>query len=93
MSIQTAFEWDEAKRLWTLRTRDLDFLAATRIFDGRKALHIAVNRHDESRFMSVASIDGKFYAVIWTWRGENRRIISFRRARRAEEIQYRAVHG
>ncbi|HEY5209429.1 MAG TPA: BrnT family toxin [Stellaceae bacterium] len=87
------FEWDEAKRAWTRCERGLDFLAAIRVFDGRLVLNLPVNRRDEAPFLSVASIDGKFYAVVWTWRGENRRIISFRRARRAEETQYRAVYG
>jgi uncharacterized protein len=50
-------------------------------------------RHDEDRVVSIAEIDGKIYTVVWTWRLENRRIISFRRARDAEERAYRNAHG
>lgn len=87
------FEWSEAKRLQILRDRDLDFGDAVQVFDGRPIIHMASFRNDEDRYVSIAMIEGKLYAVVWTWRGENRRIISFRRARDAEERRYRALHG
>jgi uncharacterized DUF497 family protein len=55
--------------------------------------HLASPRNEEERFASTAELTGKFYTVIWTWRGENRRIISFRRARNGEERAYRKVFG
>jgi uncharacterized protein (DUF4415 family) len=27
-------------------------------------------RNEEDRYVSIALIEGKFYAVVWTWRGE-----------------------
>jgi uncharacterized protein len=87
------FEWREAKRLEVIRDRDLDFRDATQVFDGRPIIHMASFRNNEDRYVSIAMIEEKFYAVVWTWRGENRRIISFRRARDAEERRYRALHG
>jgi uncharacterized DUF497 family protein len=36
--------------------------------------------------------DGKSYTVVWTWRDDARRIISFRRARHGEERAYRQAH-
>jgi uncharacterized DUF497 family protein len=87
------FEWSEAKRLQIIRDRDLDFRDAVQVFDGRPIVHMASFRNDEDRFVSIAMIEGKFYAVVWTWRDERRRIISFRRARDAEERRYRALHG
>ena len=87
------FEWSEAKRLQIIRDRDLDFRDAVQVFDGRPIIHMGSFRNDEDRYVSIAMIEGKFYAVVWTWRGENRRIISFRRARDAEERRYRALHG
>jgi uncharacterized DUF497 family protein len=30
------FEWDEAKRQWTLAERGLDFIDAAMMFDGRR---------------------------------------------------------
>ena len=36
---ETEFEWDERKRETTLEKHDIDFLDATRVFDGRPAVH------------------------------------------------------
>ncbi|HEY1615456.1 MAG TPA: BrnT family toxin [Rhizomicrobium sp.] len=86
------FEWDEAKRLWTIGNRGLDFVDATLAFDGRPVVHFSARLGSEQRMMTIAMINGKSYAVVWTWRGSNRRIISFRRARDEEEEQYRALY-
>src|ERR1700757_2572085 len=48
------FEWYEAKRLRVLQERSLDFRDATRICDGRPAIHAPSRRNDESRFVSTA---------------------------------------
>lgn len=87
------FEWDENKRVKTLQERGLDFRDARLIFDGRPVVHIPAFKNDEARFVSVALIGKKFFSVVWTWRGEWRRIISFRRARGGEEKAYRQIHG
>lgn len=87
------FEWWEPKRLRILRDRELDFQDAVEIFDGRPTVTFGSYRNNEERFVTIGLIEGKFYAVIWTWRGENWRIISFRRARDAEERRYRALHS
>lgn len=86
------FEWSEAKRLQIVRDRDLDFEDAIQVSDGWPIIHMQSFCNDEDRYVSMAMIEGKFYAVVWTWRGEHRRIISFRRARDAEERRYRALH-
>jgi uncharacterized protein len=85
------FEWDDAKRTWTLGERGLDFVDAILVFDGRPVVHIPAKFEDETRFLSVAEIEGKFYTVVWTWRGGVRRIISFRRSRSREEEQYHTL--
>lgn len=87
------FEWDETKRLRNKARRGLDFGDADLVFDGRPLITAPSYRNDEERFVSTAKIDGKLYTVVWTWRGENQRIISFRRASNAEERAYRKAHG
>jgi uncharacterized DUF497 family protein len=87
------FEWDEAKRIWTLGERGLDFIDAVVAFDGRPTLHVPATHKDEERFLTIALIEEKFYTVVWTWRDGKRRIISFRRSRDGEEERFRAVHG
>ena len=87
------FEWDELKRFRIIRERALDFRDAVQIFDGRPVAHIRSRRNDEDRIVSTAEIHGKLYTVVWVWRGENQRIISFRRARNGEERAYRQIYG
>lgn len=87
------FEWDEIKRIKNIEKHNLDFVDARLVFDGRPAVHASSHFPGEDRLISVALIGSKHYAVVWTWRGDNRRIISFRRARNGEEKAYRAIHG
>jgi uncharacterized protein len=87
------FEWDEAKRLRVLRERGLDFRIVDELFDGRPIHHVQSPRQGEVRYRSTAELNGKFFTIVWTWRDENQRIITFRRARRAEERAYRQVYG
>ena len=84
------FEWDEQKRLWTIKERGLDFIDAAAAFDGRSALHFRAKDGGEERFVTIAVIENKCFTVIWTWRGDARRIVSFRRSQDGEEKKYRA---
>lgn len=88
------FTWDEAKREWVLAERGIDFLrVAFELFDGRPLLTVPTPRDEEDRFLSVGLIEGKFFAVVWTWRDNAVRIITARRARDEEEKRYCAVYG
>jgi uncharacterized DUF497 family protein len=87
------FEWDEAKRRRTLADRGLDFADARPLFDGRPVASVAARTETEARTLTTGPLkDGKFYTVVWTWRGEARRIISFRRARDAEARRHVEAH-
>lgn len=90
---QVMLEWDETKRLVNIQRRGLDFGDADLMFDGRPVTTAASRRNNEDRFISTAEINGKLYTVVWMWRRENQRIISFRRAGNAEERAYRQVFG
>ncbi|KWT78193.1 BrnT family toxin [Candidatus Magnetominusculus xianensis] len=87
------FEWDEAKRQKNLDKHRLDFRNTRLMFDGRKAVHVPAFKNTEFRFATIAIIGEKCYTVVWTWRGDLRRIISFRRSRDGEERAYRQIHG
>ena len=87
------FEWDEAKRQRVLEERGLDFLDVEELFDGRPIHHVPSPRRGEQRYASTAEWNGRLFTVVWMWRGENQRIISFRRAHDAEERAYRQVHS
>lgn len=87
------FEWDEPKRLTNLIKHGLDFVRADLLFDGRPTLDLVSMHPAELRMLTVAELDGMFVALVWTWRGTNRRAISFRRARHEERDAYRLLHG
>ena len=81
------YEWDEAKRTATLETRGVDF-AEIHYFDWDTALTRRSDRNDEERRASLGMIGNRLYHVVWIWRGENRRIISLRKANMREERVY-----
>ena len=83
------YEWDEAKRLETLETRGIDF-AEIYGFDWNTADTQRSDRNNETRWTSLGMIGNRLYHVVWTWRGENRRIISLRKANRRESRDYDA---
>jgi uncharacterized DUF497 family protein len=88
------FEWDEAKRRSNITKHGIDFQRALQMFDGRPRLDIGSPRRGEERSLSVAILDGRLVTIVWVWRNDDMiRIISVRRARRAEEGQYRQIHG
>lgn len=82
------FEWDEAKRIANLDKRALDFADAVAVFDGRVRLGVPARHAAEDRVLSVGELEGIFVTLVWTWRGDKRRIISARRARREERQAY-----
>jgi uncharacterized DUF497 family protein len=87
------FEWDEHKRAQIIGNRALDLASAYLFFDGRLAIHQPTLRNDEERWKTTAKIEGVFFTVVWTWRGENIRVISMRRAHEQEVRKYREAHG
>ena len=86
-------EWDEDKRLLNLEKHKLDFIDSRLLFDGRKTITAQSDHPIEARHVTTVIIEAKFYTVVWTWRENTRRIISFRRARHGEERAYRQIHG
>ena len=46
--------------------------------------------YGEERRMAYGPVDGRLYALVYTLRGDRRRIISFRKANRREQATYAA---
>lgn len=82
-------EFDACKRDKTLTERALDFARAAEVFAGR---HFTVedSRKDygELRYVSVGKLDGRMVIMVWTPRGEARRIVSMRKANDREQARY-----
>ncbi len=82
-------EFNKAKRDRTLQERGLDFEHANEVFAG---FHFTGqdNReiYDEHRFITVGYLDTRLVVLVWTPRGEARRIISMRKANDREKAIY-----
>jgi len=87
------FEWDEKKRESNLAKHRLDFVAACQLFDGRDVIALPTRSETEQRILTVGILGSKFYTVVWTQRGNARRIISFRRSRNEEKGKYQNLYG
>ncbi len=86
------YEWDEQKRQRNIEKHGIDFLAVVEIFD-MPHLTCPADFDDEERFITIGLYQQRELAVIWTERGQNKRIISIRRARHAERQAYRDILG
>lgn len=78
-------EFDSAKRDATLSDRGLDFARANDIFAAKHLTRVD-SRQDyaEDRFVTTGWLDGRLVILVWTPRGEVRRIISMRKANERE---------
>jgi len=82
--------FDPAKRDRTLAERGLDFADAAELLDG-PAYEFVDTRSDygEERITTVGLLQGRMLVVVWTKRGEDRHIISMRKANEREQKRYR----
>jgi uncharacterized DUF497 family protein len=87
------FEWDPNKRESNFLRHGLDFGLCDELFDGRPMLTRSSPQQGEKRKLSICAWEGRIVTVIWTRRGENRRIISLRSERHGERREYRSLYG
>ena len=77
--------YDNRKRLKTLIERGLDFADANQIFAGpHSTREDARQDYGEPRFQTFGIINDHPAMIVWTPRGEDRRIISMRYAHEQE---------
>lgn len=82
-------EFDPPKREKTLVERDLDFARADEVFKGRHFTAEDVRQdYHERRYITVGTLDECTVVLVWTPRGEARRIISMRKANEREKTRY-----
>ena len=81
------YEWDEAKRRINYGKHRLDF-ANVRHFNWDNAIIERSDRHGEVRFVAYGSFGSRMCVVVFTWRGDRKRIISFRPASQKETNEY-----
>jgi len=93
-TIAVGFEWDEAGKAGiNHRKHGVRLPEAIPVFDDPDAITIADDESDpsEQRFVALGmGAMGRLLVVVYTWRGENIRIISARPAEAHERKQYEA---
>lgn len=82
------FEFDENKSRVNLGKHGIDFYQAQGLWNDSDLLEIPANVHDEPRYLVIGILNGKHWSGVITYRGENIRIISVRRSRKAEVMLY-----
>ena len=85
------YEWDEAKSRANLAKHTVSF-EAIELFDWDTAVYRASDRDGESRTEAIGYIGSILFLVVYTFRGENRRIISLRPASRKERETHGRLH-
>lgn len=83
------YQWDKNKAASNLQKHGIEFADAVAVFSDDLAITIPDNRFDEDRFVAIGmDAFGRILVVVFTWRGEDIRLISARLAERCERKQY-----
>ena len=84
-----AYQWDKTKAQVNRRKHGVSFADAVAVFEDDWAITIADDYPDEERFATIGrDILGRILIVVYTWRGDDIRVISARKATRSEKEQY-----
>lgn len=83
------FVWDPAKAKSNYRKHGVRFADAVAALEDDDAISIRDESEDEERWVSIGmDALARLIVVVYTWRGENIRIISARLANTGESRQY-----
>ncbi len=87
-----AITFDPTKREAALRERDVDFRSAELVFAGPTYEAIDDRKdYGETRVVTAGLLDGRMMIVVWTSRGDDRHVISMRKANVREQARYTAL--
>lgn len=83
------FQWDSIKARTNLRKHGVDFADAVGVFEDPLALTREDSHPTENRYVSLGlDLLGRLIVVNWTWREDDIRLISARKATRTERNLY-----
>ncbi len=89
-----AITFDPNKHEWTLVHRNVDFRDAEQVFAGATYTQVDDRReYGEPRLITVGHLHGRMVIVVWTPRGEDRHVMSMRKANDREQAKYQAQVG
>ena len=80
------FEFDTNKSENNKKKHGIDFIEAQVLWQDSDLIEIPARTTDETRFLVIGKISGKYWSGIITYRGEKIRIISVRHSR-PEEVE------
>lgn len=86
--LYTMFEFDETKSRANKTKHGIDFVEAQGLWMDPDLVEIPAKIEDEPRYVVIGVLAGKHWSAVVTYRGDNIRIISVRRARSEEVIIY-----
>jgi len=89
------YVWDESKRRTNLRKHGLDFADAHLVYESPEKITMRSDRDNEARMKDIAFVAIGFVVLtlIYTERGADVRVISFRPASRGERRFYAKLKG
>lgn len=82
------FEFDPDKSKRNKEKHGIDFNEARKLWDDSRSIGFPGKSDDEPRFAMLAELNSKLWVAFYTVREERIRIISVRRARKAERKLY-----
>ena len=84
------YDWDEAKRLSNIKKHGIDFFELRPAFNDPSGIVSRDGRrdHGEVRYILLARLDDRIVHIVFTDRGDLRRIISARQAHWKERVIY-----
>lgn len=84
-----AYQWNRDKALSNVQKHDIDFADAISIFSDNFAITIFDERFGEDRFVTIGmDAFARVLVVVYTYREQDIRIISARKATKTECAQY-----
>jgi hypothetical protein len=87
-----SFQWDTNKAASNKRKHGVEFADAVAVLEDEAAITIEDDFPDEERFITIGmDAFARVLVVVYTWRGDDIRIISARKAARREREQYEGV--
>ena len=81
------YEWDETKRQENAEKHKVDFTTIYE-FEWDTAVYNSNDTHGEERWVATGYIGNRLHRVVYTWRGDRRRIISLRKTNPREDRDY-----
>jgi len=89
------FEWDDDKAASNLEKHGVDFVDATRVFLDPFMIEMVDDAFDygEERFIAIGAVEGRVLYVVYVFTELRVRLISARKATRAERNRYGAFQA